>query len=281
MRSYFFLIENHSKSSQGLPPILKSFSLLFPFSKYELYWCSHIYICRTNMNFSTILSSNITKWFKSISWRLLIKWVESCNRNKICMPDTMRRTCTRFKIAFLILEVALESTFFLLEMSGFTQSLRYSEYGCVIMSFLDFPTLLIPDGDENPSQRRWAAVKVTQSCPTLWDPMDYTVHGILQARILEWVAFPFSRGSSQPRNRTRVSCIAGIFFTNWAIREAQRWVELFYNDSIRLLAFLGSPARSGACAHQAGLPTALREGDETRLRPGLFRHTLPMKGLKT
>ena len=48
-------------------------------------------------------------------------------------------------------------------------------------------------------------VKVTQSCPTLCDPMDYTVHGILQARILQWVAFPFSRGSSQPRNQTQVS----------------------------------------------------------------------------
>ena len=41
-------------------------------------------------------------------------------------------------------------------------------------------------------------VKVAQSCPTLCDPMDYTVRGILQARILEWVAVPFSRGSSQP-----------------------------------------------------------------------------------
>ena len=49
----------------------------------------------------------------------------------------------------------------------------------------------------------WSEVKVFQSCPTLWDPMDYTVHGILQARILEWVAFPFSRGSSKPRDRTR------------------------------------------------------------------------------
>ena len=95
------------------------------------------------------------------------------------MPDTMRRTCTRFRIAFLILEVALESTLFLLEISGFTQGLRCSEYGCVIMSFFDFPTLLIPIGDENPSQRRWVAVKVSQSCPTLWDPMDYTVPGIL------------------------------------------------------------------------------------------------------
>ena len=46
---------------------------------------------------------------------------------------------------------------------------------------------------------------ITQSCQTLCDPMDYTVHGILQARILEWVAIPFSRGSSQPRDRTQVS----------------------------------------------------------------------------
>ena len=48
-------------------------------------------------------------------------------------------------------------------------------------------------------------VKVIHLCPTLCDPKDYTVHGILQARILEWVAFPFSRASSQPRNWTQVS----------------------------------------------------------------------------
>ena len=51
-------------------------------------------------------------------------------------------------------------------------------------------------------------------CSTLCDPMDYRVHGILQARILEWVALPFSRESSQPRDRTQVSHIAGGFFTN-------------------------------------------------------------------
>jgi len=56
-------------------------------------------------------------------------------------------------------------------------------------------------------------VKVARSCPTLCDPMDYTVHGILQARILEWVAFAFSRGSSQPKDRTQVSHIAGEFIT--------------------------------------------------------------------
>ena len=46
--------------------------------------------------------------------------------------------------------------------------------------------------------------------------MDYIVRGILQARILEWVAFPFSRGSSQRRDQTHVSRIAGGFFTSWA-----------------------------------------------------------------
>ena len=66
-------------------------------------------------------------------------------------------------------------------------------------------------------------VKVAQSCLILCDPMDYTAHGIFQARILEWVAFPFSRGSSQPRDRTQISRIAGGFFTSWATREAQEY----------------------------------------------------------
>ena len=108
-----------------------------------------------------------------------------------------------------------------------------------------------------------SSVKVTQSCLTLCNPMDCTVHGILQARILEWAAFPFLQGifptqgsnpriphcrqilyqlshkasprilewvadpfsnrSSWPRNQTRVSCIAWGFFTNWATREAQEY----------------------------------------------------------
>ena len=68
-------------------------------------------------------------------------------------------------------------------------------------------------------------VKVTQSCPTLCDPMDCgppgsSVHGILQARIQGWVAVPFSRGSSQPRDGIQISCIAGGVFTIWATREA-------------------------------------------------------------
>ena len=59
-------------------------------------------------------------------------------------------------------------------------------------------------------------------CLTLCSPMDYTVPGVLQARILEWVAYPFSSGPSRPRNWTRVSWIAGRFFTSWATGEAPR-----------------------------------------------------------
>ena len=60
------------------------------------------------------------------------------------------------------------------------------------------------------------------SCVRLCDTMDYTVHGILQARILERVTVPVSRGFSQARDRTQVSLIAGRFFTSWTTRETQK-----------------------------------------------------------
>ena len=79
-------------------------------------------------------------------------------------------------------------------------------------------------------------VFVSQSCLTLWSPMDYSlpgssVHGILYVKILEWVAIAFSRVSSQPRDWTQVSCIAGRFFTIWATREAQGLYSQSYGFS--------------------------------------------------
>ena len=73
----------------------------------------------------------------------------------------------------------------------------------------------------------WLESEVAQSCPTLCDPMDCSlpgssIHGIFQARVLEWVAISFSRRSSQPRDWTRVSHIVGRCFTIWATREAPR-----------------------------------------------------------
>ena len=70
--------------------------------------------------------------------------------------------------------------------------------------------------------------KVPQSCPFLYDPMDWSlpdspVYGILQERMLEWVAILFSSRSSQPGNWTQISCIVGGFFTIWATKEA--WWE--------------------------------------------------------
>ena len=75
----------------------------------------------------------------------------------------------------------------------------------------------------------WALIssllkKVAQSCPTLCDPMDCSlpgssIHGVFQARILEWVAISFSRGSFRPRDWTQVSHIVGRRFTIWATRE--------------------------------------------------------------
>ena len=78
-------------------------------------------------------------------------------------------------------------------------------------------------------------MKIAQLCLTLCNSMDYRLHGILQARVLKWVTFPYSRGSSQPRDQTQVSHIAGGFFTSWAtgkplvsvifvVCDLQRWV---------------------------------------------------------
>ena len=74
-------------------------------------------------------------------------------------------------------------------------------------------------------------------CPTLCDPIDNSllgsaVHGIFQARILEWAAISFSRESSQPRDRTQVSCIADRCFTIWATREAPHY---FIEDYLQLI----------------------------------------------
>ena len=78
-------------------------------------------------------------------------------------------------------------------------------------------------------KRNCEKVKVLfpQLCPTLCNPKDYSlpgfsVHGISQARRLEWVAIPFSRGFSQPRDQTRVSCITGRFFTTEPPRKPSR-----------------------------------------------------------
>ena len=78
-------------------------------------------------------------------------------------------------------------------------------------------------------------MKVTKLGLTLCDPVDYRVHGILQARILEWVTLPFSRGSPQLRDRTQVSCIAGRFFNSEI--EFPMWSNTLRSQSGPLFSF--------------------------------------------
>ena len=108
-------------------------------------------------------------------------------------------------------------------------------------------------------------VKVAQSCLTLCNPTDYTVHGILQVRTLEWVAFPFSRGSSQPRDQTQVSHIASRFFTSWATREALICIRFMSKTNV-VLGTKGCDGNNGGLegtcpvTHWVGLRASSAEG---------------------
>ena len=90
--------------------------------------------------------------------------------------------------------------------------MKWGESHSVVSNFLQLPWTI------------WHAVihgvAKSQTGLSDWTELTDTVHGILQARILEWIALPFSRGSSQPRDWTQVSHIAGRFFTSWHTREA-------------------------------------------------------------
>ena len=105
----------------------------------------------------------------------------------------------------------------------------------MVAMFILFVTFLICIQAE--VKWKWKPLKLSL---TLCDPVDYTVHGILQARILDWIAIPFSRGSSQPRDRTQVSLIAGEFFTSWATREVHPSRGKWQVERVKYLCFLCS-----------------------------------------
>ena len=130
---------------------------------------------------------------------------------------------------------------------------------------------------------------VVQLCPVLWDIMDYSqlgfsVHGILQSRILEWVAIPLSRGSSWTRNQTCISCIAIRFFPVWATREANitLWADIiqakgdrpFYQWLNQTHSGLvtdkssdwnspGGPVVKTGCSHCRGMGSVPNQGTKT------------------
>ena len=98
-------------------------------------------------------------------------------------------------------------------------------------------------------------VKVTQSCPTLCEPMDSTVHGILQARILEWVAFPFSRGIfptqvshtvgrlfTEPQGKSKSTGVGSLSLLQWIfLTQESNWGVLHCRRILYQLSYQGSP----------------------------------------
>ena len=101
-------------------------------------------------------------------------------------------------------------------------SIERNTFGSILTRWTALEPIIQSEVSQEVKYKYCVKVKVTQFCLTLCNPMDYIVPGILQARILEQV-FPFSRGSSQPRDQIQVSRITGEFFIIWATREAQEY----------------------------------------------------------
>ena len=91
-------------------------------------------------------------------------------------------------------------------------AIKRNTFESVLMRWTKLEPILQSEVSQKVKYKYCMKVKVTQSCLTLCNPMDYTVPGIFQARILERVVFPFSGGSSQPKDQIQFSCIAGEFF---------------------------------------------------------------------
>ena len=148
-----------------------------------------------------------------------------------------KSTCRHFPKAHLTSHSMMSGSRWMITIYWLSGSWRYilcnsSVYSCHILissasvRSIPFLSFIVPVFAWNVplvSLRSKVKVKIPQLCPSLCDLMDYPDHRILQATILEWVAFPYSKGSSQPRDGDQVSHIAGGFFTSWVTTEAQEY----------------------------------------------------------
>ena len=149
---------------------------------------------------------------------IVISWVvgRGCLLWPMCSLD---KILLAFALLHFVLKAKLVCYSWYLLTSCFCIPVPYDEKD-IFFFFL----VLVPEGLVCLHEMKWGEMKVCQSCLTLCDPIDCSppgssVHGLFQARISEWVAISFSRGSSQYRNRTHFYCIAGRLFTIWTTRE--------------------------------------------------------------
>ena len=183
-------------------------------------------------------------WYNGILWTMLV--VQSCSTlwdPMNCSPQSFpvhrilqTRILEWISIPFSrrtsqprdqTLVSCLASRFFTVWATGksptmeFYSAIKRNAFESILMRQMNLEPIIPSEVSQKEKYKYCMKVKATQSCLTLCDPM--IVHGILQAKILEWVSLPFSRGSSQPRDRTQVSHIAGRFFTSWATRKGQEY----------------------------------------------------------
>ena len=164
-------------------------------------------------------------------------WLTLQNHQKGTLSSSLQRSCQQLRICYLSLSVIISISFSFKNQSlqstfpsqAFTSSISASQLNSlpqfksmVYSNFKIKQAKLVLDSKASSilslcsfvSTWNWKSLSQVMDC----SPPSFSVNGILQARILEWVAIPFSRGSSQPRNQNRISCITGRFFTNWATK---------------------------------------------------------------
>ena len=182
------------------------------FSEFHLFFCESLKLLHL-YSFTYILINQIpytSHWLPSVTWLSLER---TSRQHYHCLHSTLT-----YVASDLFSELKTSCQCLPLWLLGMSVSKTSDS---LLIQILCWKLFYLPTFNDSHKK-----VLVAQSCPTLCDPMDYSppgssVHGILQARILAWVAIPISSSSSQPRDQTLVSCVAGRFFTIWATREAR------------------------------------------------------------
>ena len=149
---------------------------------------------------------------------IVVSWV--VGRGCLLWPVCLDRILLAFALLHFVLKAKLACYSWYRLTSCFWIPVPYDEKDIFFFFFL----VLVPEGLVGLHKMKWGEMKVCESCLTLCDPMDCSppgssIHGLLQERILEWVAISFSRGSSWRRDQTHFYCIVGRLFTIWTTRE--------------------------------------------------------------
>ena len=173
-----------------------------------------------SLGWEDLLEKEMATHSSTLAWK--IPWMEEPGRlqsmgSQRVGHDWATSLSLSYKSVSTMLDEGLTKN---IERDGEIGNYKLNEIGTLSMKFKKWNKLDKSERSSDMDHEKWKWKLLSH---VLCDLMDYTIHGILQARILEWVAFPFSRGSFQPRDPTQASHIAGRFLTSWATRQAQEY----------------------------------------------------------